>query len=345
MNKLVSLLPEARTRLQDAILTAGARIMRNSKVVAGAVMQVQRIKHADTFNGKVVPETLRNAPDGKPLQSVDHPTFVMVSAQPGAGKTTAVHGVLSSFADRGGAARIAGDSYRKHHPKYGQIISDNAVTTGRPFLPDTFVLRSMALDYAMKKRFNIAYESAGGLSARGELDTARKAIEDGYRGEFIGIAVSDEESGLSSIIRCVDQWLETGSGRYVDPAVQKKASASVSDFIRSLESDNPIVPVDQITIRSRTDVLYTNERLSTGEWVKDDPEGAWNAFEAERNRPPSTEEKTAFTERVAETRHQLESAIDSTRAENPVKSAQLQSLLKDLDQVVEQSQPWLARTE
>lgn len=345
MSRLVSLLPAARTRLQDAILTAGARIMRNNKVIAGAVMQAQRIKHAETFNGKVVPETLRNAPDGKPLQSVEHPTFVIVSAQPGAGKTTAVHGILSSFADRGGAARIAGDSYRKYHPGYERIVADNAVTTGRPFLPDTFVLRSMALDYAMKKRFNLAYESAGGMSARGELDTARKAMDDGYRGEFVGIAVPDEESSLSSIIRCVDQWFETGSGRYVDPQVQKKAAVSVSDFIRSLESDNPVVPVDRITIRTRTDVLYTNERLATGEWVKDEPEGAWHAFEAERNRPPSTEEKTAFTDRVADTRHKLESAIESTRAESPVKAAQLQSLLDDLDRLAEQSRPWLTRAE
>ncbi|MEV2226869.1 zeta toxin family protein [Nocardia vinacea] len=344
MNKIGNLLPEVRLRLQDAILTAGTQIMRKNKAIASAVMQVERFKHADTF-GRVVLETLRNAPDGRLLHSVDRPTFVMVSAQPGAGKTTAVHDILTSFADRGGAARVAGDSYRKYHPRYEKILSENAVTTGRPFLPDTFVLRSMALDYAMKNRFNIAYESAGGMSARGELDKVKKAIADNYRSEFVGIAVPDEESSLSSIIRCVDQWLESGSGRYVSLDVQKNASASVSRFIRNLESDNPTVPVDQMTIRSRTDVLYTNERLSTGEWAKDDPEGAWNAFEAERNRPPSTEERIAFIERTAETRRTLESAIDSTAAESPAKSAQLRSLLSDLNQVVEQSQPWLARTE
>ncbi|MGW1738285.1 zeta toxin family protein [Nocardia sp. NPDC001965] len=327
------------------VLNLGAQVMRKNKALASVVMQVQKIKKSDTFHGSVVPETLRYAPDGRLLTSMERPTLVLVSAQPGAGKTTAVHEILESFADRGGAARVAGDAYRKYHSDYERVLAENAVTTGRPFLPDTFVLRSMALDHAIGNRFNIAYESAGGMSARGELDMAKKALAEDYRGEFVGIAVPDEESALSSIVRCVDQWLEAGSGRYVDPDVQKSASVKVSEFIRTLESDAPVVPVDRITIRSRTDVLYVNERLATGEWAKQDPEGAWTAYEAERNRPPSAEEKFAFVERAEQTRRTLESEIESTASHSPAKAAQLQSLLDDLDRVVEQAQPWLTRTE
>ena len=208
----------------------------------------------------------------------NRPVMIFVGAQPGAGKTRAME---MAVRDDGRAypVIISGDDFRQYHPDYRRLVDEDptrmpAVTAE---LSGPMVRRS--LDHAKEQRYSIALEGTFRDEAM-VLATAHEFAREGYEIHVAAVATQPEVSRLS----IEDRYLSAppSRARWTPPTAHDNTIASSGHVLEALEASDV---VDRISVYTRAERVYRNERDHEGEWAE--PPRAREVLEAERARPLS----------------------------------------------------------
>ncbi|WP_413804280.1 zeta toxin family protein [Streptomyces sp. OE57] len=142
------------------------------------------------------------------------PVVVYVLGQPGSGKTTVIDLVHAALAARGGAVRVDRDTYKTHHPHYGQYLAEDVRTAGERARPETYRWQAAVEAAVREGRYDAVVEVplarpddflAGALASR----------QAGYWVEVVALAVSWAVSELSALERYLRLAREGRAPRYV----------------------------------------------------------------------------------------------------------------------------------
>ncbi|MGW1740739.1 zeta toxin family protein [Nocardia sp. NPDC001965] len=274
------------------------------------------------FDKEIVPEHLEAAVGGR--KTSGRLVLTTVVGQPGAGKTTTVRAVAESFRGRGEAVPLIADNYVRHHPEFAALRDCDDFTTGDHLYPIAERWLDMAADYVIARRRSAVLEEGASDPMRA-AQLIRRFQQNRYGSVVEAVAVSRAESEASVLARFLRERLRYGTGRYVPGTAQTACFHGSADLLRMLESDRPPVAVDALRVRTRSEVLFENHRMATGEWA--DPPRGWHTLQVERDRPPTADEEYAYFERAMRFREMLAQAnIDA-----PERAADWQRLLVEMD--------------
>lgn len=279
------------------------------------------------FHERIVPELLSGA------ASVPHsekPELVVVGGQMGAGKSTMIAEIKNSFADRGGALHVSGDDFFRFHPRYAELMAQHDADAIRHIVPDAARWYRMALDHAVSHRQHVILELAMGDPV-GEARTMRQFIEEGYTARAEVIAVPEPQSRLSTISRYLSERVEEGVHRYTPPRLHDASYTGSQEMVGRLESADPPVRVEELKIRSRSEVLFENARGADGQWTH--PTRAAEIMAHERNRPWTTAEQRTYQEQLAQVRRRMAHMAEL----RPDESETLTTLGRELRETEEQA--------
>ncbi|WP_327150098.1 zeta toxin family protein [Nocardia sp. NBC_01329] len=286
---------------------------------------------ARRFDGRIVPETFGNA-----RGNLWRPEFVVVTGQSAAGKSTVIREVADSFRNRGGAVVLIGDDLMKFHPRYAELRVRDDFTAGDHIYPTAERWLDMAIDRAIAQRHNVILEEGVGDLARA-VRTMRKFDHNDYGARVEALAVRRLQSRLSNLNRFLRERLASGTGRYVPTGAQDACYNGSADLVRVLESAEPPVSIEGLRVRSRTDVLFENDRLSSGSWSKQ-PEGS-ELMEYERNRPMTAVEQRSFVDQLKD----LDEGIALGRQLRPDEEPVWERLSTEADVIKQSAIPLLGR--
>jgi hypothetical protein len=122
-------------------------------------------------------------------------------------------------------------------------------------------------------------------------NTTGNSQSSSYRVSVVYIATNESNSLLGIANRYQQARDATGVGRWLDPTLHETAYDGVPETAHLLESQ---AYVDDIYVVNRDgQVLYENHRRADGTMERTPP-GARDAIIAERNRPPTPEERDRF---------------------------------------------------
>lgn len=163
-----------------------------------------------------------------PEQGLKNPVVTFMSGLPGAGKSTAAKDIQES--DKAwNIVSIDPDAMKKYLPEYQDGVGTVAVARESGDIADRM------LEYAAQKRMNIVIDgtmkTSGSASPAtwgdGALGKMAAFKDAGYRVEVRFIDVTVNQSITRTVNRYVDQYRESGRGRYVPPSVTRKMADPV----------------------------------------------------------------------------------------------------------------------
>ncbi|MEU7631135.1 zeta toxin family protein [Nocardia sp. NPDC049220] len=277
-----------------ALSRGGARVSATGHGFADAIREADRAYRLSDremrriFAERIVPEQLGGASG-----SLRRPELVVVTGQSAAGKTTAIREIADTFHDRNGAVVLIADNYMPYHPLFRELQADDDFTAGDHIYPIAERWLDMAIDHVIAHRSNaILEEGVGDLTRAAGI--IRRFDHDDYGARIEAVAVRREQSQLSNLARFLDGRMRHGAGRYVPSDAQNACFTGSADLVRVFESSGSPVSIDGLRVRSRTDVLFDNHRLSSGEWAQS-PQGS-EVMEQERHRPLLPAEQRAYAD-------------------------------------------------
>ncbi|MBQ8677826.1 MAG: zeta toxin family protein [Alphaproteobacteria bacterium] len=147
----------------------------------------------DWYNTTVVTNFL----DG--IKPSKHPTFTLITAQSGAGKTTTAK-ILAQEADTH-PARFSGDEIRETLPYATQLWRDNPEEYLFISKPDMSWARERLVDDCMKNGYNIQVDTILSSPNDYKMGTIMRAKEHGYKIECVVIGVPEVLSMVSMYYR------------------------------------------------------------------------------------------------------------------------------------------------
>lgn len=219
------------------------------------------------------------------------PLVVLIGGQPGAAKST-IQGIVHASLGADSVASYDFDDDAAVHPRYDAILRAHGIEghgiVDRSLPPD---LRRRCLDHlrAGQPQYDVVVSAPLQWEdgAKQWIDDFRKA---GYRVSVVYVATNEANSVLGVANRYQQAKDDTGIGRFVPIKLHDRAYRGVPDAAHALETQGY---VDDIYVVNRDgQVLWENHRGPDGA-MEHDP-GARDAIIAERNRPPSPEERAQF---------------------------------------------------
>ena len=246
--------------------------------------RLSEAKHQAVFETLIVPELFAKA------VAQSSPVAIVFGGQPGAGKSVAVDRAVLELRQRGGSAEIIGDDLRPFHPKFKQLMQQDDKTAAFYTDRDTGRWVEKAIDYAAKHRFNVVIEGTmrNPDAVAKTLSSFRAA---GYETDARALAVNERLSWQGVMQRYEAQKADRGNARMTAPHSHADAYAGVPVTLERIERDRL---ADRVSLYRRSGaVIYSNE-LVNGQWKA--PAQARQALEAERARPFSLAERTAYAQ-------------------------------------------------
>ncbi|OQS14239.1 hypothetical protein B0T36_14565 [Nocardia donostiensis] len=276
------------------------------------------------FEERIVPEQL-DVP-GRSTGASGQLRLIVELGQPGAGKSTAIDTVAASFRDRGGAVPLIADNYMPYHPLFAELRARDDFTAGDHLYPIAERWLDMAIDYIIASRKHAILEEGAG-NPRRAARVIQRFQQNNYAAAVEVLAVPRAESGASVLTRFLHERLRDGTGRYVPTIAQDICFTGSADLLRLLESPDPPVAIDELRVRSRSEVLFENYRDTPSGWSRP-PEG-WDALQEERGRALTPDEKHAHSERMQE----FHEALTQAYARHPEQAADWHRLSLEMDRM------------
>jgi Zeta toxin len=220
----------------------------------------------------------------KDTEPTDRPQAIILGGQPGAGKSGLLEASKQGFANRN-VVTINGDELRYYHPQYRDIqkaderrFADLTDPHARPWTKQLF-------DRAIETRRNVVFE--GTMREAGPItETMRRLKAAGYYVVARVIAANERDSMTGIHRRYEEQKAAKGFGRWSNVQAHNDAYKGMPATVEYIERHKL---ADRVQVYGRRgNVLYDNE-LQGNEWKRQP--AAKTAIEAERERPPTPEER------------------------------------------------------
>ncbi len=251
------------------------------------------------------------------------PRAVLLSGQPGAGKTGLSKGAEREFDGHGGAVVVDADSLRARHPRHWDHMRADDRTAAERTHPDAAQWADELVADARDGRRNIVVDGTLKNTDRAEA-LSRDLRAHGYEVEVRAMAVAKEDAELGVERRYWAAKERAGAGRWVPPEVQDAAREGQEQTLRRLERGGAVECISVYRRGNPPERVYENAEAWRGGW-----EGAANALVAERERPRSPHElddRALIKREINETRKRVQEA-------GAMKKEQAQRAGEERDQV------------
>ena len=265
----------------------------------------------------------------------DRPRAVLLSGQPGAGKSELSKEAVRELDREGGAVVVDADSLRERHPRYRDHMRADDLTAAERTHADAAQWADELAADARDSRRNIVVDGTLKNPDRAEA-LARSLRAKGYEVEVRAMAVAKEDAELGVERRYWAAKERGAAGRWVPPEVQNAAREGQEQTLRRLEC---VGAVDRISVYRRgnpPERLYEN-----GEAWRGGRDGAAAALVAERERPRSPQELADRATRQGE----LEETVKRVQEAGEMKKEQAQRAQEERDRVKQDDADRSPRTE
>lgn len=229
------------------------------------------------YNTRISPRFLENIP------SVPNPCFVIICAQPGAGKSAVSMRIRNAFAQAfGNAAHIDPDLMREYHARLAEIRREDPVRMGDHTHEDVSVWKGYLLNDARNARNNVVTEIS-----LNSTDNTKQQIEKyqkaGYAIELHALAVHEDISRLGIFQRFEKEVNRpNGNPRYVPMHYHDAAYHALPRNVDEVERS---FALNLVTVNTRSgDIVYKRSEQ------EGEPE-AMKAILLERSRSWSGEDR------------------------------------------------------
>ena len=165
--------------------------------------------------------------------SVDQPTFVLLTGQPGAGKSYSSMEYAKKFL-REEPVRFGADDLRALLPYAGKVLAENEAQY--PFITkkDSVIAREKLVDYAISHRLHILVESILTNPLDYKMGTLMKVKNAGYRIECVALGVHHHVSEAGMFMRYEEQKKISGYGFAPTYEVHNKAYNLMPDIVANM---------------------------------------------------------------------------------------------------------------
>ncbi|ATS24168.1 hypothetical protein PK69_20180 [Xanthomonas phaseoli pv. phaseoli] len=220
----------------------------------------------------------------KDTAPTDQPQAIILGGQPGAGKSGLLEASKQGFADRN-VVTINGDELRYYHPQYLAIQKADERHFAELTDPHVRPWTKQLFDRTIETRRNVVFE--GTMRESGPItDTMRRLKAAGYYVVARVIAANERDSMAGIHRRYEEQKAAKGFGRWSNVQAHDDAYKGMPATLEYIERHKL---ADRVQVYDRKgNVLYDNE-LHGNEWKRQPVARA--AIEAERERPPTPEER------------------------------------------------------
>lgn len=202
------------------------------------------------FSNFIVPTLFRRA------ERSDSPVLILLGAQPGAGKTRA--GATVSAASGQKVTAIVGDDLRSYHPSYDFLLNQSPAD-----MPDATAQASSgwverSIEFAAERGISVLVEGTFRNPAV-PIETARKFKSKGFSVQAVVVVVAPEVSRASIAGRFVEDAMQDGHARFTSVQAHNYAFRMIPFTLAELAATSS--PVDRLTLRNRTKVLFDKNRV------------------------------------------------------------------------------------
>ncbi|MFI2292891.1 zeta toxin family protein [Streptomyces niveus] len=254
--------------------------------------RLSAVEHQWVFDELIAPSYLNR------IVTRPDPRAVYVLGQPGAGKLMSSRMVKRAM--RPGTTRLEGDDFKASHPDYFQLLNDDPRNAGASIRTDYRAWFARAEAYVRDRRGDVLIEAAPG-SAQEFIGSALPFAEAAYPVELVVLAVRAADSRLATALRYARAQQIGVNGRFTTEAGHDQCFRALADVVALAERHPAITAIT--VIRRDGQALARHETGGAGA-------ASW-ALEAERRRPYTEQEATAFLSlyralRLALPRHRQE---------------------------------------
>lgn len=239
------------------------------------------------FHEHIVPTMLAEAAPQR------EPVMILLTAQPGAGKSVLARDIRATFPDGARPVIIDVDSFRPFYPGYRDLHKEWGWTADDLVQADARRWLDQSVAYLAEHRANAIVEH--GLRDRHVTDALLNRFASAqphpFRIEAAILAVSAAESRLGMLERYQLGHEQAGLGRYVAEEVHDHRYRHILDVADWLEAD-PRVSAATVYRRGSTSPVFRNERGRDGRWSQQP--SLRQIIESQRRRPWSLEESKGF---------------------------------------------------
>lgn len=230
------------------------------------------------FDNIIAPDIFNEVPTS--LQ----PTAYLLGGQPASGKTAVTNNLFKQHG-KDNIILINGDDFRNYHPKYSELVKEDAKTAAFFTDKDSGRWVEKTIEYGRKLGVNMIIEGTMRNPAVPEK-TAALLHSAGYKVEAVAMAVPERESWLGVHKRFE---VALAAGQPARFSVRQSHDAALFGMLDTLDQIHTKKTVDKLSIVTRNnEVLYTNS-LVNGEWQN--PMSARKTVLDYRLRPVSEEKQ------------------------------------------------------
>jgi UDP-N-acetylglucosamine kinase len=246
-------------------------------------------RSAEIFHDRIVPTLLADA------NPQTNPVLIVLTAQPGAGKSTLSWGIAASFPDDARPVIIDVDSFRPFYPNYVGLRQEHGWQVDDLVQADARRWLDSSLEYLADRRANVIAEH--GLRDRDVTNALldrfvqRGEQRPAYRIEMALLATPAAESRLGMLERYQVGFERAGLGRYVSEDMHDARYRHVAVAAQWL-ADDPRLSGMAVYRRGFDSPVYRNDRTAVDQWRHPAPIG--EVLDNERNHPWSVEQSNAF---------------------------------------------------
>lgn len=224
-----------------------------------------------------------------------HPRAIIIGGQPGSGKGTLTEKAARELHKQGGFVLVDADKLRAMHPDNNHLMRENDRQAANLTHNDASKWAKRLANDAIEGRRNIVIDQTS--KSPDSLIARTKQLKDaGYKVELRVMAVNAETSEQRIHTRYEREKAANGAGRFTPKPVHDAAYVGLPESVAAVEREKT---VDTISVYDKHQTRIYENTLHNGEWVQQPP-GAKNALERERNRALTlqdhTEHATAYTQ-------------------------------------------------